>query len=87
MLLHIKLFSFFHHISSVVFCSAELKIIISTGPDWEWGDQDGGEGSIGVVYRVNDVAVVHVSLAITQTSYIFLFIFSITCLSSSFCII
>lgn len=55
MLLHIKLSS------SVVFCSAELNIIISTGPDWEWGDQDGGEGSIGVVYRVNDVAVVHVS--------------------------
>ncbi|XP_022295401.2 uncharacterized protein LOC111105409 isoform X2 [Crassostrea virginica] len=34
--------------------------LVIRGPDWEWGDQDGGEGSIGVVYRVNDVAVVHV---------------------------
>lgn len=34
--------------------------LVTRGADWEWGDQDGGEGSIGVIYRVNDSAIVHV---------------------------
>lgn len=34
--------------------------LVTRGPDWEWDDQDGGEGSIGVIYRVNDSAIVHV---------------------------
>lgn len=41
----------------------EIKTLpknLFTGVDWEWGDQDGGQGSVGVVYRVNDSAIVHV---------------------------
>ncbi|XP_062614334.1 uncharacterized protein LOC134276068 [Saccostrea cucullata] len=34
--------------------------IVSRGPDWKWGDQDGGEGNIGTVYRVKQEAVVYV---------------------------
>lgn len=34
--------------------------LVTRGVDWEWGDQDGGQGSVGVVYRVNDSAIVHV---------------------------
>ncbi|XP_062613171.1 uncharacterized protein LOC134274944 [Saccostrea cucullata] len=34
--------------------------LVSRGMDWEWGDQDGGAGSIGAVYRVNDSAIIHV---------------------------
>ncbi|XP_061194929.1 uncharacterized protein LOC133203079 [Saccostrea echinata] len=34
--------------------------LVTRGPDWEWGDQDGGEGSIGSVYRVRKNGRVHV---------------------------
>ncbi|XP_062619573.1 uncharacterized protein LOC134281126 isoform X2 [Saccostrea cucullata] len=34
--------------------------LVSRGPDWKWGDQDGGEGNIGTVYRVKQEAVVYV---------------------------
>lgn len=31
------------------------------GTDWEWGPQDGGEGSSGVIFKVEDSGIVHVS--------------------------
>ncbi|XP_062588706.1 uncharacterized protein LOC134250368 [Saccostrea cucullata] len=31
---------------------------VTRGPDWKWGDQDGGEGNVGTVYRVRKDAVV-----------------------------
>ncbi|XP_061169363.1 uncharacterized protein LOC133178656 [Saccostrea echinata] len=34
--------------------------LVSRGIDWEWGDQDGGPGCVGSVYRVNDSAIIHV---------------------------
>ncbi|XP_022333075.2 uncharacterized protein LOC111130362 isoform X1 [Crassostrea virginica] len=30
------------------------------GQDWEWGSQDGGEGSSGVIFKVEDSGIVHV---------------------------
>ena len=27
------------------------------GPDWEWGDQDGGEGHVGTVVEVGEPSV------------------------------
>ena len=27
------------------------------GPDWKWGDQDGGEGHVGTVVEVGDPSV------------------------------
>ena len=27
------------------------------GPDWEWGDQDGGEGHVGTVVEVEEAPV------------------------------
>nr|XP_034324566.1 uncharacterized protein LOC117689052 isoform X2 [Crassostrea gigas] len=30
------------------------------GTDWEWGSQDGGEGSSGVIFKVEDSGIVHV---------------------------
>ena len=35
-----------------------------SGLDWKWGDQDGGAGSIGTVYRAMDNATVYVCLFI-----------------------
>ena len=29
-----------------------LGIRVVRGPDWEWGDQDGGEGHVGTVVEV-----------------------------------
>ena len=29
-------------------------VVFSTGNDWKWGSQDGGSGSIGYVYEVNE---------------------------------
>ncbi|XP_062620442.1 uncharacterized protein LOC134282018 isoform X2 [Saccostrea cucullata] len=34
--------------------------LVTRGPDWKWGDQDGGEGNVGTVYRVEMDAVVYV---------------------------
>lgn len=34
------------------------------GPDWKWGDQDGGEGNIGAVYRLKTPTEVYVSTLI-----------------------
>ncbi|XP_061164730.1 uncharacterized protein LOC133173723 [Saccostrea echinata] len=34
--------------------------LVTRGPDWERGDQDGGDGSIGTVYRVKGNGVAHV---------------------------
>lgn len=28
---------------------AELGVLVTRGPDWHWGDQDGGEGGLGVI--------------------------------------
>lgn len=38
---------------------------VKRGPDWKWEDQDGGEGSIGTVYRVKDDATVYFLETIT----------------------
>ncbi|XP_062596391.1 uncharacterized protein LOC134257806 isoform X2 [Saccostrea cucullata] len=32
--------------------------LVTRGPDWKWGDQDGGEGNVGTVYRIKKDAVV-----------------------------
>ncbi|XP_061168835.1 uncharacterized protein LOC133178089 [Saccostrea echinata] len=32
--------------------------LVTRGPDWKWGDQDGGEGNVGTVYRVRKEAVI-----------------------------
>ncbi|XP_062596397.1 uncharacterized protein LOC134257816 [Saccostrea cucullata] len=34
--------------------------LVKKGPDWQWGDQNGSEESIGTVYRVKHNGVVHV---------------------------
>ncbi|XP_062603204.1 uncharacterized protein LOC134264974 isoform X1 [Saccostrea cucullata] len=34
--------------------------LVERGPNWQWEDQDGGKGSIGVVYKMKRNAVVHV---------------------------
>ncbi|XP_062603142.1 uncharacterized protein LOC134264902 [Saccostrea cucullata] len=34
--------------------------LVKRGPDWKWGDQDGGEEAIGTCYRVMDNATVYV---------------------------
>ncbi|XP_062603232.1 uncharacterized protein LOC134265002, partial [Saccostrea cucullata] len=33
---------------------------VKRGPDWKWGDQDGGEEAIGTCYRVMDNATVYI---------------------------
>ncbi|XP_062614423.1 uncharacterized protein LOC134276159 isoform X2 [Saccostrea cucullata] len=57
------------NVYDVIVCT-ELRILdteliapgclVTRGPDWEWGDQDGGEGSIGSVYRVRKSGRVYV---------------------------
>ena len=32
----------------------QLGLRVVRGPDWEWGDQDGGEGHVGTVVEVGD---------------------------------
>ena len=34
---------------------AGLRVV--RGPDWEWGDQDGGEGHVGTVVEVGEPSV------------------------------
>ncbi|XP_052696634.1 uncharacterized protein LOC128175218 isoform X1 [Crassostrea angulata] len=34
--------------------------LVRRGPDWKWGDQDGGEGNIGAVYRLKTPTEVYV---------------------------
>ena len=29
-----------------------LGVRVVRGPDWEWNDQDGGEGSVGTVFQI-----------------------------------
>lgn len=38
------------------------KIVFSVGPDWEWGNQDGGNGAIGSVYCVRNNGTVCVRI-------------------------
>ena len=33
-----------------------LGLRVVRGPDWEWGDQDGGEGHVGTVVEVGEQA-------------------------------
>ena len=35
----------------------ELGLRVVRGPDWEWGDQDGGEGHVGTVVEVGETSV------------------------------
>ena len=37
-------------------------IFVLPGQDWKWSDQDGGEGSVGFVYRVKEDQTVYVSI-------------------------
>ena len=39
--------------------SMEIKpcLRVVRGPDWEWGDQDGGEGHVGTVVEVGEPSV------------------------------
>ena len=32
----------------------ESSLRVVRGPDWEWGDQDGGEGHVGTVVEVGE---------------------------------
>ena len=32
----------------------EVGLRVVRGPDWKWGDQDGGEGSLGTVVEAGD---------------------------------
>ena len=32
-----------------------LGVLVVRGPDWEWNDQDGGEGSVGTVVQIGSV--------------------------------
>nr|XP_022332696.1 uncharacterized protein LOC111130207 [Crassostrea virginica] len=34
--------------------------LVRRGPDWKWGDQDGGEGSVGTVYRLKTPTEIYV---------------------------
>ena len=34
----------------------DLGLRVVRGPDWEWGDQDGGEGHVGTVVEVGKPA-------------------------------
>ena len=36
---------------------AQLGLRVVRGPDWEWGDQDGGEGHVGTVVEVGEPPV------------------------------
>ena len=31
---------------------AEVGVRVARGPDWQWGDQDGGEGCLGTITEV-----------------------------------
>ena len=35
---------------------ARVALRVVRGPDWEWGDQDGGEGHVGTVVEVGESA-------------------------------
>ena len=34
--------------------AVQLGLRVVRGPDWQWGDQDGGEGHVGTVVEVGD---------------------------------
>ena len=34
----------------------EVGLRVVRGPDWQWGDQDGGEGHVGTVVEVGEVS-------------------------------
>lgn len=38
------------------------------GPDWKWGDQDGGKSYIGAVYRLKKPTEVYVSTIISRVT-------------------
>ncbi|XP_062614373.1 uncharacterized protein LOC134276111 [Saccostrea cucullata] len=46
-----------------ILCSNE-KIapgcLVQRGPDWKWGNQDGGPGTVGMVYRVTNNSTIYV---------------------------
>ena len=35
----------------------QVGLRVVRGPDWEWGDQDGGEGHVGTVVEVGEPPV------------------------------
>lgn len=35
-------------------------LLLNLGPDWQYGDQDGGAGNIGSVFQVAENGIVHV---------------------------
>ena len=35
----------------------QVGLRVVRGPDWEWGDQDGGEGHVGTVVEVGEPSV------------------------------
>ena len=40
--------------AELVLCRPGLRVV--RGPDWEWGDQDGGEGHVGTVVGVGEIS-------------------------------
>ena len=48
-------------ISSVWLLDVQTGLHVVRGPDWEWGDQDGGEGHVGTVVEVGDPEMVQIS--------------------------
>ncbi|XP_048737058.1 uncharacterized protein LOC130046250 isoform X1 [Ostrea edulis] len=43
--------------------------LVKRGPDWMWGDQDGGEGTLGSVYRVKRNGTAYIRWLNGQTSH------------------
>lgn len=51
---------------AITYICTYIPLLLSLGPDWEWEDQDGGEGNIGSVFRVLNNATVYVCLDLSS---------------------
>ena len=40
-----------------IIMEVQVGLRVVRGPDWEWGDQDGGEGHVGTVVEVGEPSV------------------------------
>ncbi|XP_061168841.1 uncharacterized protein LOC133178097 [Saccostrea echinata] len=46
-----------------ILCGNEIiapGCLVQRGPDWKWGNQDGGSGTVGMVYRVTNNSTIYV---------------------------
>ena len=44
-------------VSKLTHMDVDVGLRVVRGPDWEWGDQDGGEGHVGTVVEVGEPSV------------------------------